>query len=261
MFEADHIWNVGFVACPDPCIYWYSEYGVAGEVTFNGVVYRQLTIDGVNAALYMREENDEIYQYFQNTDEEFLIMDFTLEVGDIFTLPPPYQTDLVEDMYLYEITTEEIAGEMRKVLYFDYCQGCGTVLEIWVEGIGSSVGLFPGGHLIDSGSGLTCFTERGITYLLFGATACFQVASIDDFGKNDAILYPNPVVRTSTLQFSAEGIADKVIIVDINGKQVRSIPVNSAYALINAMDYRSGLYFYQVYSEEKLLQTEKFIVE
>jgi len=84
---------------------------------------------------------------------------------------------------------------------------------------------------------------------------------VDDFPIADIVLYPNPVIGTSVLQFSAEGILDLVNIYDVSGKRIRSLPVVSDYVLINAMDYRSGIYFYQVYSEEKLLKTERFIVK
>lgn len=254
----DHIWNIKNISCPDPCHVSYEEFIVGEESTINGVVYQEL-LKG-SGTFYLREDNGKIYQYFQSTDEEFLILDFNLEVGDTYTFPPPYQTDIV-DMYLTEITMEEIAGELRKVLYFDFCEGCGSILEFWIEGIGSSNALFPGGNnFIDSGSDLACFTASGVTYFFNNNTKCFEIIGIENNPLPVSVLSPNPVSHISILQFTSEMRVQKVKVFDVNGKLVKELSVTSDAVLIHATEYPAGIYFYKVYSEEKLIQAEKFIV-
>lgn len=254
ILEEDHVWNTKYVSCPDPCYFVYSEYTIDGEITFNNIVYKVIYINGfVNS--YLREDSGIVYQYFPQEDEEYILLDFTLEVGETYTFPPYYQSNDVEDMTVAAIFTEEIAGEMRKVIYFDFPE------EVWFEGIGSDSAFKPGGlNIIDSSNSLVCFTSLGVTYFFNGSSVCFEVAGIDDFGKNDVVLSPNPVVSTSTLQFSSEGAADTVHILDIFGRVISEEKVQGDRIMITADAYSSGIYFYQVFSGKQLLKTEKFII-
>ncbi|MBZ0328618.1 MAG: T9SS type A sorting domain-containing protein, partial [Altibacter sp.] len=50
-------------------------------------------------------------------------------------------------------------------------------------------------------------------------------------------------------------------IFNLSGGLVRDEEITKNHVTISSMDYASGLYFYQVFSENKLLKTEKFIIQ
>jgi len=259
MLEEGNVWNVigldGFGGPPTNVT-----REVTGEETINGVVYKIVN----NVDCRYREENGKVYAYWQIDDTEYLMYDFTLEVGDIFDFLAIQFTwcKYILDAYIPEMTvssrtTQFIAGEDRIVLELEEN---GTYVESWIEGIGSTTGFFPNGNGFDSASRLTCFTKDGNTYLFNGYTECVILGLEDQF-KERIILVPNPVTHTSVLKFPSEATVDRVKIYDLNGRLITNEGINKNNYTINAMNYRSGLYFYQVFSEEKLLKTEKFIVK
>jgi hypothetical protein len=105
---------------------------------------------------------------------------------------------------------------------------------------------------------LICFTQNGNTYYFNGATSC--VLGIDDFYLNQIFVTPNPVINTSILQFPAEAAIDRLKIYNLSGKLIRDEIVSEKYFKINAMDYASGLYFYQVFSNNTLVKVANFII-
>ncbi|RLD27253.1 MAG: hypothetical protein DRI70_04695, partial [Bacteroidetes bacterium] len=155
----------------------------------------------------------------------------------------------------------ELAGVNRKVITFDQYGYAGNFQ--WIEGIGNITGFDFMWEAIDITDGylLVCFETNGTSYFFNNATSCDNTTlSIDDHSQDQIILYPNPVTSISILQFPSEGIIDLLKIYDVSGKLVKEEKVNKDYVLIDAMQYRSGLYFYQVFSVNKLLKTGKFII-
>lgn len=279
MLNAENVWSTDIYNEPfDPdcticgcCAFTVTQQvTVSGSVVVNGQTYKRVLNNQGETSCLVREDNGFIYKYSDISEEEVLYYDFTLELGDIFNLP---QTDnqycgwegfnnSVYEMEVINVSTQSIAGEDRKVIEFDFSNELG-INETWIEGIGSVLGFDPIGETIDFtfGTALACFTNNGDTTFFNGATSCDNTTlNVDDFPIAAIVLYPNPVITTSVLQFSAEGIADMVQIYNVSGSIVKELRVTSGYVLINAMDYRAGLYFYQVSSEGRLLKTEKFIV-
>lgn len=279
MLTEENVWSTDIYNQPfDPdceicncCSYTVTQQvNVAGSIVVNGETYKRVFNNEGETSCLMREDNGLIYKYSETTEEEVLYYDFTLELGDVFTLP---QTDtqycgwdgannVAFDMEVTNVSTQSIAGEDRKVIEFDFLNELG-IQETWIEGIGSVLGFDPIGETIDItfGTALACFANNNGSTFFNDATACDNTTlNVDDFQIANIVLYPNPVIGSSVLQFSAEGLADSVKIFDVNGKLAKELTVTSDYVLINAMDYRSGLYFYQVSYEGTILKTEKFIV-
>ena len=67
--------------------------------------------------------------------------------------------------------------------------------------------------------------------------------------KEQIVLYPNPVTNTSILQIPEALNIDSIKIFDFNGRLVKEFTIQNNNIAINAMDYASGLYFYQIYAE------------
>ncbi|MFK5981857.1 MAG: T9SS type A sorting domain-containing protein, partial [Flavobacteriaceae bacterium] len=166
-----------------------------------------------------------------------------------------------DDLTVIQVDYIIIAGEERKVITFNE-YGFYTNYQ-WIEGIGNITGFDLIWEVIDitGGSLLVCFTTGGETYFFNEATSCDNTTlGIADSFKEQIILYPNPVVQRSILQFPEELEINKVKIYTINGRLIRDKNV-SKYLIIDNMNYASGLYFYQIFSNDKLIKTEKFIVK
>ena len=231
------------------------QFNIGETVLINAKEYIRINIDSSPTDCYVREENGILYLYDPVSIEKIL-MNFNLEVGDsfdapfIFCIPGPQQSFVVLSK-----STQFIAGMNRKVLevdgYFD--------VQYWIEGVGSTLGgLYVGESNIEGGSSLRCFRTNGETYLFNNATECFLI--VEDYLKESIFLYPNPVANRSILQLPAEASVDRIIILDIHGRIVKDEVLTKEYYAIDIMDYRSGLYFYQVSSNEKVLKTKQFIV-
>jgi len=275
MLDEDHTWSVDFQfgilppGCEPNCNYTITEQiTVSGAVVVDGKTYRKVFTSEGETSCLVREEEGIVYQLDASNTTEIVKYDFTLEVGDSFDFTDLFYCPLNDGSGgfgtydVIDVSTQFIAGEERKVIEFDFNFGAG-INETWIEGIGSITGFDPIGTIIDitDYSLLACFDIAGTNYFFNDATSCDNTTlSLNDFSKNSVVLYPNPVLNTSILQFSSEATADSVKIYDVGGSLVKELTVTSAYILIDAMEYRSGLYFYQVYSEERLLQTKKFIV-
>ena len=274
MLEEDHVWNSDFYVDPfggGQTGIVSSENYVAGETVINNQSYKSVYIDGELGSCLVREENGIVYRYDMNSQQEYIIYDFNLQVGQTFILPQImydgfcaslefYNGD--DEMTVVERTTEFIAGENRVVITFDYWSDAGFNAK-WIEGIGSNLGFDPVGDVIDIGSRyLVCFTENGTTYFFNGATACDNTTlNLPEQYRDKIVLAPNPIQDISILQLPPELSIDTVRIYDITGMVISEESITTNYMTINAMDYAAGIYFYRVFSENEAIKTDRFVVK
>jgi len=232
---------------------------IVETVDINGILYKRF--EGYCDAFF-REDNGLIYQADVDGNEQ-LMYNFNLDVGDTFTFSDisalfcEISAYSGEEFEVTEVTTQFIAGLDRKVMILEGVQG----KETWIEGIGAVSSLDTHAWFIAFYNRLICHTKDGITTFFNGFDECEATAGLDDFFKSTVVLAPNPVFSISTLQFSSEGAADTVHILDVFGRVISEINVQGDRVLIDAKAYSAGVYFYQVYSEKQLLKTEKFIVK
>jgi hypothetical protein len=81
--------------------------------------------------------------------------------------------------------------------------------------------------------------------------------------NNISTVYPNPFANTTTININANITLKNasVSIVDMLGKQVKSMRVDKNEIQLNRDDLQKGIYFYQVLSNEKIISTGKLIIE
>ena len=243
-----------------------------GEVeTVNGVDYIRVILNNNNSCL-LREENGIVYKLDENENAEKVLFDFTLEVGDVFSVYDSayadsfpcnqyYGGEPYEDLTVIQVDYIELAGELRKVITFDLFLVDNQAQ--WIEGIGNISGFDLIWEVIDitGGSLLVCFTTGGETYFFNNATSCDNTTlGIADLFKEKIILYPSPVTQRSILQFPEELEINNVKIYTINGRLIRDEDVSN-YLIVDTMNYASGVYFYQALSNDRIIKTEKFIVK
>jgi len=256
MLEDGNAWGAKTFDIYEPTIYY--QFSLGEEVNTNNNTYKRIYLDGNPLECLIREDNGIVYHIDSNNVEKILL-DFTLEVGDVFDRNPIscFIGGYTETTVL-SITYEFIAGENRKVLemegFFDS--------EYWIEGVGSTIGgLYSGIEGIEGGSYLNCFYHNGETFFFNNQTECNIVLNINDFNINDITLFPNPIIDSSILSLPTKAAIDYLKIYNISGRLIKEDIITSDNYILNNMDFSSGLYFYQVSSKGAVLKTAKFIVK
>lgn len=262
MLEEGNIWNTISYGYPDPVIITDETYEVTGQLVIGGFTYFIIN----NSSCVMREENGKVYVYNQTHETEEILLDFTLEIGDeiILDTQNPHYCYYIGGVYMEgtpitvsNVSTQFIAGNDRKVIELEYQ---GELVDTWIEGIGTLNGILPFDFTyFDSDTYLSCYTNNGVAYFFNGYTEC--LFGINDFDKDAIKLAPNPVTEYSTIQFPIESEIDFIKIFDVFGRLVRNEKIYSEYVNINANEYASGIYLYLLFSKDKMVKTDKFIVK
>jgi hypothetical protein len=84
MLEEDNLWGTHYAIYPNTSI--YEQLNVAGNINVDGKNYKYVYINGEESLCYLREENGILYAYNSYSVNEFVLLDFTLEVNDTFTI-------------------------------------------------------------------------------------------------------------------------------------------------------------------------------
>jgi len=266
--DEDHSWNV---------IYWsfwsggytnINNFSLLGEETINDKTYKIIYRDNVETSCRLREENGIIYSYEENINDEKIMIDLNLEVGAV--LNEDYYCfggggGTIWEYHVVEVATEFIADADRKVITlegFDITGESFGYFEKWIEGIGSTNGLAPFGYNYDFYNMMTCFTENENVSYFNGFNTCEPpILSIESYSKSEIILFPNPITNNSILQFPQEAKIDQIKIYTISGKLIKNEVITTENITLKNVDFSSGLYFYQVFSENKLVKSDKFLVK
>lgn len=279
LLEEGNVWSVDIYFepfdPPSPPYSWTETWQITlGDIEIiDGRSYYRMSTDQQPTCL-LREENGIVYKYEPTLNMDSILFDFNLEVGDTFNLIGSaydswdsncsglmqflYETDL----HVQQVDYLELAGELRKVITFQEWNNYQQLQ--WIEGIGNISGFDLIWEMMDitSGSMLVCFTDNATTYFFNDATSCDNTTlGLDDIFISQIILYPNPVTNISYLRFPENTTKNLVKIFDINGSLIKQQSTNNGYILIKNSDYSSGIYFYQVYSNEKPIKTEKIIIK
>ncbi len=278
MLQENNTWSVDVYYAPfnPPSFPTWTEteqisIGTIEEI--NGLDYYRLKSGDQDTCL-LREENGIVFKYDENEGIDKILFDFTLEEGDTFNLTASaYDTyydfcttiggQIWEDELIVDTVEEiEIAGMLRKVITF--LEYNNYVQFQWIEGIGNISGFDNLWEQLDitDGTLLVCFSTNGTSYFFNGANSCDNTTlGLDEVYENNSILYPNPVFDKSILQFPSEEFVDIIRIFDIQGRLVKEETITTDHVIIDAMQYRSGMYFYQVFSNDELIRSDKFIVK
>lgn len=109
----------------------YSQFEFKGDTTVNSAIYKKLymhnCISGVLSYMAsMREENQQVYAVYSGNQQEQLIYNFSLVVGD--SIRSPYNND-THYFKVTKIDTIEVGTGKRKRIKLDF--------DTWIEGIGT----------------------------------------------------------------------------------------------------------------------------
>ncbi|HCY42795.1 MAG TPA: hypothetical protein DHV48_15845 [Prolixibacteraceae bacterium] len=216
---------------------------------------------------FIREEtNKKVFYRDITAKEECLLYDFGCKAGDTLFLNCVCR----ESGFLVDsIKTFVNDGVARKYFYLTYLK-IKTTKEVWIEGIGSTLGILNGGSfshcMTGGGEALLCFTEDGIKKYQSPLVSnyCFLNPDIiDGISPEKTIsefkVYPNPVSGKLFVQFPAITAENYTLeLYSVKGELVKTECVEAFANLcqIDVSSLRNGTYILRV-----ILDSEKYAEE
>jgi hypothetical protein len=256
------------------------QYGIYGDTIFNSTIYNKIyllndTVFPLELGSYcaaIREDNQKkIYVIdcqccFQpiNTGEEVILYDFSKNVGDTVFVGIDGSGPI--DYYIIDyVDSTLIDGTYRRTFHFvnyDY-------IEYWIEGIGSTRGLFSPITPETTGSlkwELICFNQNSIVkYLNPSYSNCFPILTgiSESNGQSFQVqIAPNPVVGSSVLdlnKINQEFINFSVYNV-LGIKLTQYTLIHQSKVEISINDYPPGIYLFLLESKNHHIISNKFII-
>lgn len=247
-----------------------ANYNLVGDTLINNIVYEKMNFQtgtydptGVNN-IFIRQENKKIYAISNRQQEEFLLYNFSVVVGDQIISTAHYgeisgrpTVTNVDSIIMYN-------GEKRKRI---------TVgSDVWIEGIGSIYGFMKPVMVY-----LTCDCNSTYELISFAKEdhlkfynsvlcASFNCCSdiIDKIEKvvEDKNLYtvtPNPVSDWLIIKTESEMADCTMEIFDMQGKTVLQKQINMFQNSVNLSSFKNGLYMYRLLQNGKILKAGKVV--
>ena len=236
----------------------------------NDTLYYTISANGYSSYGYYREDTltKKIYERWDENNPEEILYDFSLQEGDSIG----YRGSGVHWYYIDSLRNINIFDVDRKIWYLksknQYNQE--YVYPIWIEGIGSTCSIiYPS-------------AEPTLDWMLLGLTTCvfqddnlifqsnygalygysFEYVDINEISENNISFYPNPITNISVLKFlNKNNELFFLEIYDITGKLVYRDEINSNQFQISKCNFLNGIYLYQLKTNNKIIYTNKFIVQ
>ena len=146
--------------------------------------------------------------------------------------------------------------------------------EYWLEGIGSSYGLFNSLFQgFDTCFDLVCLSVNGTVQYQNASPACSTPIAYNCDGgfvginellidNSRSIIFPNPISSSAILQTNIELNDGTLKVYDVLGQEVlTNTHLNGQEIKINRENLSSGNYYYKLTQKDVLISTGKLIIE
>ena len=256
----------------------YDFYTAEGDTTIDNHSYKFLNYYHFNKNFVIREDTDSGKVYIRipaetNLNYDYLVYDFSLEVGDSIEVinpiaPAPFYPGIY---YVDSIKEMEFYQDIRKVLFLSQRNERGEHYNFtyWIEGIGSaSLVNSPGEGPDLSGIGvLKCYYKDSQPYYIDNSDTNFSPCTsnfngLSNFGWHPSLsIYPNPAKEYIIVGITGNEITPTEInIVDLLGRTYYSkVEQREDTLVISISHLPSGIYLLRL--SNKPNSNIKFIVE
>jgi len=262
---------------------WENTFFVSGDTTIENRNYKKVyeifyhsILDTVDCELIggIREENNKMFFIPCNNNPlecivsdplELLLYDFNMSIGDTIT----YSVDSLNSLHniAFNIDSIQINGDYRKRIEVHSVETAGSIIRIgfWIEGIGSTLGLFSPIHYTDCGPGafnteLLCYYEDN-TYIYspFDSIYCNTVGIEHLYDKEISMkVYPNPTNGMINICLS-RNIESRITVYNIFGEEMISKKFNGNISFINLSKFAKGIYIMNIEVDNEVMN-HKIIV-
>jgi len=219
---------------------------------------------------YIREDSiKNVYFINKNNTKEQLLYQFGLKLNDTVSVIDTIQFQNKWTFVISNIDSILLSGKYRKRFTISNTitnLNSYVISSIWIEDLGSLSGLFYPFVFCEMdckyNNYLLCYFENNnIVYHIPYYTNCYYNTKtafrIEVLIKNS--IYPNPV--TTILTIKLENYLNKSTIVILNnlGQKLKEQKFEGIETMIDVTTFKSGLYYFQLIKEGKLLSVGKFI--
>src|SRR5690606_17041794 len=235
------------------------KYFVDGDSTFNSIDYKKyyLTNDSIMTTgsffALLREDTilKKVYSIASGNTQEHLLYDFSLSINDTISVYPlsfPFYSGsiLIQVDFIDSIL---ISGNYHKRLKISGVNQNTGYDEYWIEGIGSTMGIFNSGItgivVFDIYyPTLLCFEKDGVLlYSNPNFIDCYQdfpTGIKDNSLAFKTSLYPNPA--TNTVFIKSDNVIKSYKIESLQGQTIEQLATNTNLLSIDISKYTDGIY-------------------
>ena len=199
----------------------------------------------------IKDSANKWYFIFNGQSKRLLLYDFNLKTGDSITVDNFF--GMSYKIKVISVDSIIIDGQKRKRLNVGMFQNQDNyVWESWIEGIGSTHGLFYSSfYIMDAGFSLMCFSQNSkLIYCPFGRCGCIRTALIQDtYWKTN--IYPNPFKDKVTISNTHKD--ENIMIYNNQGQLIfQKVIVKDLDAVtIDLSKYPNGLYLLYLHGNDK----------
>lgn len=257
LLDRSNVWHIEVTPLVLPP--FVEAYRFNKDVEIEGQMYVQLqSNDGSgwkDITTFFREDQPGRFYVRYGADEEVLLYDFNLLPGDRIR-----EGEYCEGMATAVDSIALLDGSKRKRIHLSYPDAVGLENEEWIEGIGSSAGLFAIEHLCrtDHPYSLGCFRSNDeILYAPINRTCeklnAGQVRYVSRPG-----LSPNPF--SATLMINPDsGPVSRLDLYSVEGRRLKTIDICGRHQINIGSELPSGIYFAHMITADGTSTTQKLI--
>ena len=261
-----YIYGVYTWSAPHPVGTFHEQHHQGEAVTIGGQEYHTIYVQSEANGNYLdgafRNEDNQVYYRRWNGsayDDEELLYDYDLEVGDFF------HDENEHPMQVTEVSTiTDLNGVARKKITFSFI-GLTDVTEFWIEGVGSNrgfmnVGMWEAAHDSDGEMyHLLCYhVGNNVSYVNPEYNDCDLPYGIDEnIVANDVDIYPNPANQEVNILINNGLNISYVEIIDLTGRVVMK---SEKTVGIDITTLPEGQYFVKIVGETSIVR-KLFIIK
>jgi hypothetical protein len=236
---------------------WIDNYCVSGQDTLIGSeIYTQVKICGGDYFGALRDNGGQVLYVPKDSTSEFVLYDFTLEVGDSIAYPIGQWQPFYDTLVVHSIDSILFSGTYRTRIEFQ------NIPDYWIEGIGCTAGLFIEPYINNNVSGgfseMFCFSYQDTIYVQhgyagnYGTGVCaLQYVSLDKSDPTHSISgYPNPTFGSLFIKRDFNASLESIIVTNSLGQIITpEIILSDSDLEIDLSKYPSGIYFVTLTNE------------
>ena len=189
-----------------------------------------------------RNSNGKVFFVPKDSLNEYLLFDFTVEVGDtvpeLFCKMGGYMDFVYHDFVIYEVDSILVAGTYRK-----------RINQMWVEGIGNKQGFLwePWINISQYWVNQMCVSINSQqAYPVEGPNPCELTAAVDEQNLVAWELYPNP--SQDFVSIRSDFTPDNIDIFDLTGRKYPLNYVkNNGEIVVDLKYFRRGSYVIRIH--------------
>lgn len=266
LIEENRTWNVISVIITGPypgdTSFSTLTYKFIGDTIIDSTtylkLYRSSEENPINWTLdcFMRENEKKVWLKDISQDNEILMYDFSLNVGDSI-LDYSGLTYLIIDS-----TGFETIGQDERIKYYlssiempDYYH------ETWIDGIGSSKGICFGGSVLFVGgwTWYLCMSENGeLIFMNPNYESCYLITEVSENNEPMIQVYPNPTKSLIILENIDNIEIESITLTNLKGQLIKQF--NSKKTKLDISEISPGLYFLGIEYQNGFL-TKKLLIE